>query len=54
VITPHDLEWHLTTAAERLVIHLVPWALMLWIAALVRTGFSALPTTAPGSGPPPG
>jgi uncharacterized membrane protein (UPF0136 family) len=41
VITPRNLEWHLTSAAERLVIHLVPWALLLWIAALERAGYGA-------------
>ncbi|MFO0980793.1 MAG: glycosyltransferase family 39 protein [Planctomycetota bacterium] len=36
VITPRNLEWHLVTSAQRLVLHLLPWTVMVWVAALER------------------
>jgi hypothetical protein len=35
-LTPADLEWHVTTAAPRLLLHVAPWALLA--AALSRGG----------------
>jgi len=40
-LTPADLEWHVTTAAPRLLIHVAPWALLA--AALSRGGTAAEP-----------
>jgi len=48
-LTPADLEWHVTTAAPRLLLHIAPWALLA--AALSRgrpAGEAVAPEAVPG------
>jgi hypothetical protein len=40
VVTPHDLEWHLQTSLDRLLLQLMPSAVLLFAMPLAETPFS--------------